>query len=53
LLLKELLLLLLVLFCTSSYLSVLFIEDTDDTGSNFMVDYGFVVLANNVNAKFL
>jgi len=53
LLLKELLLLLLVLFRTGSYLSVLFIEDTDYTGCDFMVNYGFVVLANNVNAKFL
>jgi len=52
-LLKELLLLLLVLFRTSSYLSVLFVKDTDNTGCNFMVYYGFVVLANNVNAKFL
>jgi len=36
-----------------SGLSVLLVEDTENTGSDFVVDDGFVVFADDVDAKFL
>ena len=34
-------------------LSVLLVEDTEDTGSDLVVNDGFIVFADNVDAKFL
>ena len=34
-------------------LGILFIEDTENTGSNLVVDDGLVVFADNINAEFL
>jgi len=36
-----------------SGLSVLLVEDTENTGSDLVVDDGLVVFADNVDAKFL
>ena len=36
-----------------SGLSAVLVEDTEDTGSDLVVDDGFVVFADNVDAKFL
>ena len=36
-----------------SGLGVLLVEDTEDTGSDLVVDDGFVVFADNVNTKLL
>jgi hypothetical protein len=46
-------LLLLMLLRTGSNLSILLIEYADDTGSNFMMNDGFVVLTNNIDTEFL
>lgn len=48
-----LLLLLLVLFSTGGDLSILLRKDTDGTSGNFVVDYRFVVFADNVDTEFL
>ena len=53
LLLLLLLELVLVLFSARSDVGVLFREETDDTGCDFMVDDRLVVLADDVNAEFL
>ena len=45
--------LLLVLFCPCGDLDVLFVEDTHYPSSDFMMDNGLVILANDVDAKFL
>jgi len=34
-------------------LSILLVEDTEDMGSNIVVDGGLVVFADNVDAKLL
>ena len=36
-----------------SGLSILLVEDTEDMGSDPVVDDGFVVFTNNIDAKFL
>jgi hypothetical protein len=43
----------LVLFGASGNMRVLFRKNTDDTGSDFIVNDGFVICANNVNTEFL
>jgi len=56
LLLKELLLLemvLLVLLCTSSYLSILLIEDAHDSRGYFVVYDSLVIFSDDINTEFL
>jgi len=43
----------LLLFRMGSGLSVLLVEDTENTGSGLVVYDGLAVLADNVDAKFL
>lgn len=45
--------LLLVLLCARSDLDILFREYTDHASGDFVVDHGLVVLADDINAKFL
>ena len=52
-LLLLMLLLVLVGFRTSGYLSILFREDADNSSGYFVVDDGLIVLADNVDTKFL
>lgn len=43
----------LLLFRMGGGLSILLVEDTEDTGSDLVVDNSFVVFADDVDAKFL
>jgi len=42
-----------VLFGVGGNVGVLFREDVDDVGSNFVMDYGLVVFVYNVDTAFL
>ena len=49
----ELLLVLLVLFGAGGDVGVLFRENADEAGGDFVVEYSLVVLAYDVNSEFL
>jgi hypothetical protein len=49
----ELLLVLLMLFGAGGDVRVLFGEDTDNTGGDFLVNYSLVVFAYDVASEFL
>jgi hypothetical protein len=49
----ELLLVLLMLFGAGGDVGVLFGENADDAGGDFVVDYSLVVLAYDVDSEFL
>lgn len=48
-----LVLLVLVLFCTSGDQCILLGKNTDNSGGDFVVDYCYVVFANDVDTEFL